>query len=107
VHFAEEWNELHHLQIMESLGGDRQWIDRFLAEHAGVIYYWVIIAFYAASPSASYAFSELVEASGVLLPAVLRHPSLGCSRASGRAAPPQWPSAFPTHFPSPFPTHCL
>lgn len=21
VHFAEEWNELHHLQIMESLGG--------------------------------------------------------------------------------------
>lgn len=22
VHFAEEWNELHHLQIMESLGGE-------------------------------------------------------------------------------------
>lgn len=23
VHFAETWNELHHLLIMESLGGDR------------------------------------------------------------------------------------
>lgn len=28
VHFAEEWNEMHHLKIMESLGGDNQWIDR-------------------------------------------------------------------------------
>ena len=25
MHFAEEWNELHHLQIMESLGGDALW----------------------------------------------------------------------------------
>ena len=28
VHFAEELNELHHLQIMESLGGDSLWLDR-------------------------------------------------------------------------------
>ena len=28
VHFAEEWNEAHHLLIMESLGGDQAWIDR-------------------------------------------------------------------------------
>ena len=40
VHFAEEWNELHHLQIMEALGGDLRWGDRFLAEHAAVFYYW-------------------------------------------------------------------
>lgn len=26
IHFAETWNELHHLLIMESLGGDRLWI---------------------------------------------------------------------------------
>lgn len=26
VHFAETWNELHHLLIMESLGGNRYWI---------------------------------------------------------------------------------
>jgi ubiquinol oxidase len=27
VHFAESWNELHHLLIMEELGGDKMWID--------------------------------------------------------------------------------
>ena len=61
VHFAEEWNELHHLQIMESLGGDQLWIDRFMAEHAAVFYYWILLLMYAISPSSSYAFSELVE----------------------------------------------
>jgi ubiquinol oxidase len=29
VHFAETWNELHHLLIMESLGGNRLWIGRW------------------------------------------------------------------------------
>ena len=61
VHFAEEWNELHHLQIMESLGGDQLWVDRFMAEHAAVFYYWVLVIMYSISPSSSYAFSELVE----------------------------------------------
>ncbi|KIZ07729.1 Alternative oxidase 4 [Monoraphidium neglectum] len=46
VHFAEEWNELHHLQIMEALGGDQLWIDRFMAQLA-------------------YNFSELIEAHAV------------------------------------------
>jgi ubiquinol oxidase len=46
---------------MESLGGDQLWIDRFLAEHAALLYFWVLVAFYLVSPSASYAFSELVE----------------------------------------------
>lgn len=41
VHLAEEWNELHHLQIMESLGGDQYWSDRFLGQHAAIFYYWV------------------------------------------------------------------
>jgi hypothetical protein len=40
VHFAEEWNELHHLLIMESMGGNKRWRDRFLAQHAAVFYYW-------------------------------------------------------------------
>lgn len=61
VHFAEEWNELHHLQIMEALGGDLKWVDRFVAEHAAVLYYWVLVAIYLISPSASYQFMELVE----------------------------------------------
>lgn len=32
---------MNHLKIMESLGGDRLWIDRFFAQHAAVLYYWV------------------------------------------------------------------
>jgi Alternative oxidase len=63
VHFAEEWNELHHLQIMEALGGDQLWLDRFLAYHAAVVYYWVLIVFYLFAPELAYNFSELIEAS--------------------------------------------
>lgn len=34
IHVAEEWNEFHHLLIMESLGGDLAWRTRFMAQHA-------------------------------------------------------------------------
>ena len=61
MHFAEEWNELHHLMIMESLGGDQLWVDRFMAQHAAVFYYWLLIAFYSFSPQLAYMFSEMVE----------------------------------------------
>eukprot|EP00803_Ostreobium_quekettii_P005253 evm.model.scf_13EXC.9 EVM.evm.TU.scf_13EXC.9 scf_13EXC:133518-136722(-) len=61
VHFAEEWNELHHLQIMETLGGDKNWIDRFLAQHTAIVYYWMLLVFYFISPETAYNFSELVE----------------------------------------------
>ncbi|MEM9508357.1 MAG: alternative oxidase [Cyanobacteria bacterium P01_E01_bin.35] len=61
VHFAESWNELHHLLIMESLGGDRYWIDRFIAQHAALIYYWVIVILYVIRPKSAYYFAELVE----------------------------------------------
>lgn len=47
---------------MESLGGDALWIDRFLAQHAAVIYYWVVALLFCASPKSAYAFGELVEA---------------------------------------------
>lgn len=46
---------------MEALGGDALWIDRFLAEHAAVFYYWVLVAMYLLTPSASYTFCTLVE----------------------------------------------
>lgn len=42
VHFAEEYNEMQHLRIMESLGGDTRWSDRFLARHAAIIYFFVL-----------------------------------------------------------------
>ncbi|KAL1529002.1 hypothetical protein AB1Y20_010323 [Prymnesium parvum] len=65
VHFAEEWNEFHHLLIMESLGGDQRWADRFLARHAAILYYWLLIFLWIASPTLAYNFSELIEAHAV------------------------------------------
>jgi ubiquinol oxidase len=38
---VKEWNEMHHLKIMESLGGDLEWRDRFFGQHAAFFYYWV------------------------------------------------------------------
>eukprot|EP00871_Galdieria_phlegrea_P001577 jgi/Galph1/241/GphlegSOOS_G4928.1 len=65
IHFAEEYNEYHHLLIMECLGGDRRWLDRFFAQHAAVFYYWLLVFYYFLSPSLAYNFSELVEAHAV------------------------------------------
>jgi ubiquinol oxidase len=61
VHFAESWNELHHLLIMEELGGSKHWGDRFLAQHAALLYYWVVVALYLVAPRSAYHFMELVE----------------------------------------------
>ncbi len=61
VHFAESWNELHHLLIMEDLGGSAFWGDRWLAKTTALIYYWIITALYVVSPNAAYHFMELVE----------------------------------------------
>ncbi|CAM9264359.1 unnamed protein product [Choristocarpus tenellus] len=65
VHFAEEWNELQHLKIMESLGGDERWSDRFMARHAAILYYWVLNLGYLISPFLAYNFSELLESHAV------------------------------------------
>lgn len=61
THFAEEWNELHHLLIMSALGGDAKWSDRFLAYHLSIVYYWLLVVLYIVSPRLSYNFSELLE----------------------------------------------
>ena len=61
VHFAESWNELHHLLIMESLGGAAFWGDRLLARTTALIYYWVVVLLYIVSPRSAYHFMELVE----------------------------------------------
>ena len=65
VHNAEEWNELHHLLIMETLGGNAQWSDRFFGYHAAIAYYWILIVVYACSPRIAYQFMELLEAHAV------------------------------------------
>lgn len=61
IHSAEEDNELHHLLIMEALGGDCNWFDRFAAQHAALLYYWLVTALFMASPENAYNFSLLVE----------------------------------------------
>ncbi|KAL2244965.1 ubiquinol oxidase 4, chloroplastic/chromoplastic [Sesamum indicum] len=61
VHFAESWNEMHHLLIMEELGGNSWWFDRFLAQHIAVFYYFMTACMYALSPRMAYHFSECVE----------------------------------------------
>lgn len=61
VHFAESWNEMHHLLIMESLGGNQHWSDRFLAQTTALFYYWVVVALYIVSPRTAYNFMEMVE----------------------------------------------
>jgi len=65
VHFAEEYNEYHHLLIMISLGGDQSWRVRFLAQHAAIVYFFVLIGLWICSPSLAYNFSELIEAHAV------------------------------------------
>lgn len=61
VHFAESWNEMHHLLIMEELGGNSWWFDRFLAQHIAIFYYFMTVFMYALSPRMAYHFSECVE----------------------------------------------
>ncbi|CAO1943649.1 unnamed protein product [Urochloa humidicola] len=61
VHFAESWNEFHHLLIMEELGGNTLLIDRFLARFMAFFYYFMTVGMYMLSPRMAYHFSECVE----------------------------------------------
>lgn len=66
VHFAESWNELHHLKIMEELGGNREFSDRFIAQHMAFFYYWLVVGVYIAAPAV--ACEALISVSTVTLP---------------------------------------
>jgi ubiquinol oxidase len=61
LHFAETWNELHHLLIMESLGGSDNWGDRFVAQHVAFAYYWLVVPLYMLLPHYAYYLMELIE----------------------------------------------
>mmetsp|Transcript_14274 Transcript_14274/g.34331 ORF Transcript_14274/g.34331 Transcript_14274/m.34331 type:complete len:378 (-) Transcript_14274:438-1571(-) len=61
VHFAQTMNEFHHLLIMESLGGDKRWSDRFVAQHMAMGYYGLCCLQYLVSPRMAYNMSEQVE----------------------------------------------
>lgn len=61
THYAEADNELHHLLIMESLGGNANVVDRVLAQTMSVFYYWYVVVVYTISEQAAYHLSELIE----------------------------------------------
>jgi len=61
THFAQTMNEYHHLLIMEDLGGDKRFIDRFFAQHTAFAYYWITCFIYLLSPSMAYNLSEQIE----------------------------------------------
>jgi ubiquinol oxidase len=65
IHYAEEYNELHHLLIMETLGGNSRWRDRFLGYHVAFAYYWAVNVLFLFTPKAAYEFMELLESHAV------------------------------------------
>jgi len=61
THYAEADNELHHLLIMESLGGNAEAFDRGVAQIMAFVYYWYVVMVYCVSEDAAYHLSELIE----------------------------------------------
>ena len=60
-HFDQSINETEHLEYMESRGGNSYWIDRFVAKHLVLIYYWVNVVYYWVAPRLAYHLSYEVE----------------------------------------------
>ncbi len=60
-HFEQSINETEHLEYMESRGGNRYWVDRFVAKHLVLIYYWVNVVYYWVAPKSAYHLSYEVE----------------------------------------------
>jgi ubiquinol oxidase len=61
THFEQTTNEYHHLLIMEQLGGDERFVDRFFAQHTAFAYYWLTCMIYLVSPRMAYNLSEQIE----------------------------------------------
>ena len=45
-HFEQSVNETEHLEYMESRGGNNYFIDRFVAKHLVLVYYWSNVVYY-------------------------------------------------------------
>lgn len=60
-HFAQTVNETEHLEYMESIGGNRYWIDRVFAKHLVLVYYWSMVFYYLINPIGAYDLNEKVE----------------------------------------------
>ena len=60
-HFEQSVNETSHLEYMESRGGNAYFIDRFVAKHLVLIYYWINVVYYWVAPKSAYHLSYEVE----------------------------------------------
>lgn len=60
-HFEQSINETSHLEYMESKGGNAYWIDRFVAKHLVLIYYWINVFYYLLAPKSAYHLSYEIE----------------------------------------------
>tara|TARA_R100000030_G_scaffold33839_1_gene25261 strand:- start:7 stop:591 length:585 start_codon:yes stop_codon:yes gene_type:complete len=60
-HFEQSVNETEHLEFMESRGGADYWIDRFVARHLVLIYYWINVVYYWVAPMSAYHLSYEIE----------------------------------------------
>ena len=60
-HFDQSINETEHLEYMESRGGNAYYVDRFVAKHLVLIYYWVNVVYYWLAPQSAYHLSYEVE----------------------------------------------
>jgi hypothetical protein len=62
AHYFQADNELHHMLIMEALGGDYiREIDRFLANTMAFFYYWFVVLVFSWNEQAAYHLNEVVE----------------------------------------------
>jgi len=60
-HFAQTVNETEHLIEMEKRGGSNRWYDRFIAYHLVLIYYWILVGYYALAPKSAYQLNAGIE----------------------------------------------
>ena len=60
-HFDQSINETEHLEYMERRGGNAYFIDRFVAKHLVLVYYWVNVVYYWVAPKSAYHLSYEVE----------------------------------------------
>jgi hypothetical protein len=60
-HFEQSINETEHLEYMESRGGNSYWVDRFVAKHLVLIYYWINVVYYWVAPKSAYHLSYEIE----------------------------------------------
>ena len=60
-HFEQSVNETSHLEEMERRGGHTAWIDRLLAYHLVLVYYWIMVVYFTVLPRYAYHLNSEVE----------------------------------------------